>query len=94
MITSQIFFKNFKLKKKNTKIKNNLSTLIKENNQIILSLSSKYKNSFKKEKLINYKKFRDFRVIGMGGSILGTQAIYDFLKHKIKKNFFFIDNFL
>ena len=29
----------------------------------------------------------------MGGSILGTQAIYDFLKHKIKKNFIFIDNF-
>ena len=28
----------------------------------------------------------------MGGSILGTQAIYDFLKHKIKKTFFFIDN--
>ena len=28
----------------------------------------------------------------MGGSILGTQAIYDFLKHKIKKNFLFIDN--
>ena len=28
----------------------------------------------------------------MGGSTLGTQAIYDFLKHKIKKNFLFIDN--
>ena len=29
----------------------------------------------------------------MGGSILGTQTIYDFLKHKIKKkNFLFIDN--
>ena len=28
----------------------------------------------------------------MGGSTLGTQAIYDFLKFKIKKNFFFIDN--
>ena len=28
----------------------------------------------------------------MGGSSLGTQAIYDFLKHKIKKNFEFIDN--
>ena len=28
----------------------------------------------------------------MGGSILGTKAIYDFLKHKIKKNFTFIDN--
>ena len=28
----------------------------------------------------------------MGGSILGAQAIYDFLKPKIKKNFEFIDN--
>ncbi len=28
----------------------------------------------------------------MGGSTLGAQAIYDFLKKKIKKNFFFIDN--
>ena len=28
----------------------------------------------------------------MGGSILGTQAIYDFLRGKIKKNFEFIDN--
>ena len=28
----------------------------------------------------------------MGGSSLGTQAIYDFLKHKIKKNFEFLDN--
>jgi glucose-6-phosphate isomerase len=28
----------------------------------------------------------------MGGSTLGSQAIYDFLNHKIKKNFIFIDN--
>ena len=28
----------------------------------------------------------------MGGSILGTQAIHDFLRHKIKKNFIFVDN--
>ena len=28
----------------------------------------------------------------MGGSTLGTQKIYDFLKDKIKKKFFFIDN--
>ena len=28
----------------------------------------------------------------MGGSSLGAQAIYNFLRHKIKKNFFFIDN--
>ena len=28
----------------------------------------------------------------MGGSILGTEAIYEFLKHKVKKNVQFIDN--
>ena len=28
----------------------------------------------------------------MGGSILGTEAIYDFLRNKVKKNFYFIDN--
>ena len=28
----------------------------------------------------------------MGGSILGTKAIYEFLNHKIKKNFLFVDN--
>ena len=28
----------------------------------------------------------------MGGSILGVEAIYQFLKHKIKKNFFFFSN--
>ena len=28
----------------------------------------------------------------MGGSTLGAQAIYDFLKKKIKKKFFFVDN--
>ena len=28
----------------------------------------------------------------MGGSILGTKAIYSFLKYKIKKKFIFIDN--
>ena len=28
----------------------------------------------------------------MGGSILGAEAIYNFLKHKIKKRLFFVDN--
>ena len=28
----------------------------------------------------------------MGGSILGAEAIYDFLKDKIKKNFYFVNN--
>ena len=28
----------------------------------------------------------------MGGSILGTESIYDFLRHKVKKKFIFINN--
>ena len=28
----------------------------------------------------------------MGGSSLGAQAIYDFLRYKIKKKFYFVDN--
>ena len=31
-------------------------------------------------------------MIGMGGSILGSEAIYSFLKDKIKKKFYFINN--
>jgi len=92
MLTREIIFRNFNLKKKNLKIVKTLNSLIKQNNQIISSLSSNYKDSFKKEKIRKFKKFSNFRVIGMGGSSLGTQAIYDFLKNKINKNFFFIDN--
>ena len=92
MLTREIIFRNFNLKKKNLKIVKTLNFLIKQNNQIISSLSSNYKDSFKKEKIRKFKKFSNFRVIGMGGSSLGTQAIYDFLKNKINKKFFFIDN--
>ena len=45
--------------------------------------------------LIKSKKFQKFKtvvIIGMGGSILGSKALYSFLRHKIKKNFIFIDN--
>ena len=44
------------------------------------------------KKLEKLKKLRNFRIIGMGGSSLGAQAIYDFLKHKIHKKFEFLDN--
>ncbi len=92
MFVKNILFKNFKIKKKNHKIKNILSSLMKEKNQILLSLSKNYKNSFYIKKIKEYKKSDYFRVIGIGGSILGAQAIYDFLKHSIKKKFLFIDN--
>ena len=94
MLTSSISFVNFKKKIKYTKVKKNLRLIIdkKNQNQVIKSLSKNYKYSFKKKKLDKYRKFSNFRVIGMGGSILGTQSIYEFLKNRIKKKFLFIDN--
>ena len=94
MLTSSISFVNFKKKIKYTKVKKNLKLIIdnKSQNQVIKSLSKSYKYSFKKKKLDKYRKLSNFRVIGMGGSILGTQSIYEFLKNRIKKKFLFIDN--
>ena len=92
MLTSSISLKNFRLKKNNSKIKQKLKFLLFNKSQIIKSLSSNYKDSFEKNKINKYKKIKNFRLIGMGGSTLGTQAIYSFLKYKIKKNFYFIDN--
>ncbi|WP_440656073.1 glucose-6-phosphate isomerase [Candidatus Pelagibacter sp. HIMB1509] len=92
MFTSRINFENFKLKKNKTLINKNLKILLNENNEILRSLSINYKNSYNKEILKKFKKNSNFRIFGMGGSILGTQTIYEFLKKKIKKNFTFIDN--
>ena len=92
MLTSNIDFKNFKVKKKTQKVKKNLKKLLLENNEVIRSLRKTYKNSYNKKLVNRYNKDQNYRVIGMGGSTLGTQTIYDFLRKKIKKNFSFIDN--
>ena len=92
MLTKNISFKNFKIKKNNSKIERIFSSLIKEKNEVLLSMSKNYKNSFNNKILNKYKNNYNFRVIGMGGSTLGTQAIYDFLENKIKKKFSFLDN--
>jgi len=55
-------------------------------------LSQDYKSSFNKNFLHKYKKSDNYRIIGMGGSTLGAQTIYDFLNNRIKKNFIFTDN--
>ena len=93
MLTTNINFKNFRIKKKISVVKKELKSLLNENNYVIKSLCKEYKNSFNKKNLSKFKKFLNYRVIGMGGSTLGTQAIYDFLNEKIKKKFSFIDNF-
>ena len=93
MLTKNIRLKSFKLKNKNyIKIKKDLHLLFREKNIILKSLSPFYKNSFTKKLIFKLKKSNNFKVIGMGGSILGTEASYDFLKNKIKKNFYFSNN--
>jgi glucose-6-phosphate isomerase len=93
MISPRISFKNFKSKKvKSSLVRKKLTTLIKEKNEILKSLSKDYKNNFNHKNLKKFKKSLDCRVIGIGGSSLGAKAIYDFLRHKIKKRFFFVDN--
>tara|TARA_B100000989_G_scaffold275560_1_gene235195 strand:+ start:671 stop:1834 length:1164 start_codon:yes stop_codon:yes gene_type:complete len=94
IITKNIFFKNFS-KKYSSAVNNKLKFLLKENNEILNSLKSNYNYSYSKKTINRYKKkFSTLRIIGMGGSILGTKAIFNFLKKKIKKKVIFFDNLL
>jgi glucose-6-phosphate isomerase len=92
MLTSGISFVNFNKKNKSLRLGRNLQSIINDKNEILNSLSNNYRDSYKKNFVNKYKVFSNYRVIGMGGSILGTRTIYEFLKHKIKKNFLFVDN--
>ena len=95
MLTSNIKFINFIQKQKKKPICN-FKQLKKENwiekYKLLLSLTPNYKYSYTKAQIKNLKKKTFFRLIGMGGSILGAKAIYKFLQDKTKKKFVFIDN--
>tara|TARA_Y100000741_G_scaffold331858_1_gene287453 strand:- start:501 stop:1676 length:1176 start_codon:yes stop_codon:yes gene_type:complete len=96
MLTKNINFKNFSNKSHYFKIKNIFlkikKSYLSDKEKLLNSFSKKYKYSFSKKIIKKYKKFNNFRLIGMGGSILGSEAIHDFLIHKIKKNFYFLNN--
>ena len=93
MLTKNIKFINFKKKKIN---QNKIYELKKinwlKNFPLLNSYSSEYKYSYSKKYVKNLKNYKKFRIIGMGGSVLGTRAIYDFLREKVKKKFLFLDN--
>ena len=92
MLNSNINFTNFKVKKKSKKLNLELKNILKKNNEVIQSLKKTYKDSYNYKQLKSLNKKNDYRIIGMGGSSLGAQAIYDFLKKKIDRKFSFIDN--
>jgi len=92
MLTKNIEFKNFKLSLNDIKIKKDLNAFLDTKSEVIKSLTPSYQYSYSKKKLNVYKKNSIIRIIGMGGSILGTEAIYSFLRNKVKKKIIFINN--
>ena len=81
---------NGKLKKKYLSIFENLKINLDIPNNSFYSLSKKFKFNFSDFR--RFKKFKTIAIIGMGGSILGSEAIYNFFQNKIKKKFIFFDD--
>jgi len=92
MFSKNINFKNFSHKFNNKKIKKDLKNILSEDNEILKSLKSTYKYQYNKNLIKKINKEKILKIIGIGGSILGTQAIHDYLKYKIKRKIFFYDN--
>tara|TARA_B100002051_G_scaffold272491_1_gene309341 strand:- start:1649 stop:2815 length:1167 start_codon:yes stop_codon:yes gene_type:complete len=94
MLTQNINFSKFGVNKNYFKTKKFVKITLKKysKNKFFQSLSNRYIYSFSKKKILKYKKFDNFNIIGMGGSSLGIEAIYNFLNFKIKKKFNFYNN--
>ena len=95
MFSKNIRFENFGKKKINKNLKaiyKNLISKKNDNNDLTSSFTKSYSYSFNKDLLKKYKKYNTYQIYGMGGSSLGIKAIYEFLKSKVKKKFYFFDN--
>tara|TARA_B110001452_G_scaffold233320_1_gene211076 strand:- start:705 stop:1934 length:1230 start_codon:yes stop_codon:yes gene_type:complete len=86
-------FKNYQTNK--IKVKKNIETISKNINytkNIFYSFSKNFKYTFSINDLKKFQKYKVVIIIGMGGSSLGSKAVYSFLKHKVKKKFIFFEN--
>ena len=93
-IYKEYFKKNLYLKDKiklNKIIKNIFNSLDGKKDTLHI-LSKKLKLNLNKSELKKFNNYKSVILIGMGGSALGAQAIYSFLRQKINKNFIFLDN--
>ena len=84
--------KTIKLSKNFTKIIEKVKNDIQDQEKTLNVLSKNYNFNFKIKDLQKFKKFKIVVVIGMGGSILGAEAINTFFEEKIKKKFYFFDD--
>ena len=78
--------------KKFSELTNKILEQIDNTQNIFHLLSNKFRFNFKYKSLNKFKKFNNIVVIGMGGSILGAEAIYEFFKFKINKKIHFLNN--
>ena len=99
MIKKNVIQKNYLKRNSVKKLSKNFKKIIKEikdsienPNNIFNVLSDNYYFNFKIKDLKRFSKFNNLAIIGMGGSILGSEAIYNFLKKKIKKKIYFFDD--
>ena len=74
-----------KLQRDFKKILIQITKEIENSNKTLSVLNKNFKFNFKIQDLKRFKKFKSIIVIGMGGSILGVEAIYSFLEKKNKK---------
>ena len=78
--------------KKFDKIFSEIKNDIKNTKKTLNVLDKNFKFNFKISDLKKFKKFKSIVLIGMGGSILGAEAIHSFFQRKIKKKIYFLNN--
>ena len=81
-----------KFSEKFNKIFTEIKKDIKNSSKTLNVLDNNFQLNFKIENLKKFKNFKTIAVIGMGGSILGAEAIYNFFKIKVKKKFYFFND--
>ena len=81
-----------RLLKKFDKIFPEIKNEVKNSSKTLSILNDKFKFNFKIQDLKKFKKFKNIVLIGMGGSVLGSEAIFNFFEEKIKEKIYFFDN--
>ena len=74
------------------KILSKLFTDINSSKKTLNTLNKKFNFNFEFKDLEKFKSFKTIAIIGMGGSILGSEAVSHFLKEKIKKKIYFFND--
>ena len=81
-----------KFSRKFDKIFHKVEKEIQSPEETLNVLDRNYQFNFKIENLKRFMRFKSIPLVGMGGSILGSEAIYRFLKIKIKKKIYFFND--